>query len=824
MKNIYIITLFVLLLAGGNTAQTWDWAKGANPLANGEGYGTATDSYGNVYICGFVNGMNNVFPGVNFIAGRKIYLAKYDASGAQVWVRTQDNNNNLCFAYWVHTDGSGNVFVTGTYSNQIVFSTYTLTSTGNYDTYIVKFDGSGNVLWAKSGGGAQYDAIFSGSSDAAGNSYVTGYSSSTVCVFGTTALNFNSINHGFLVKYDPMGNVIWSTSGITTGNELGNSVNCDQLGNVFMTGYFSTPSISFGSNTLVCSGLQDLYLVKYDSGGNALWAVSSTGNSSEYGHSVSTNSIGDVYLGGYYTGTLVTIGAQTFTNASNGNAGGFVAKFAGSGAPMWAVHIDGGSPVWCVNAHQAGVFVVGSIQGSSLQIGNYTATVNPVVDDSFFASFDSNGGLIYATPLIAGGDDQISVANSGSCVAYLGGDYAVNQFALGATTLYVSGSIEIPFIGKLLMNTVPLISGNLKICPGVSATITASGSLSYVWNGLPGPNSIVVAPPVNTTYTVTGTGVCGTGSTAVTVSVDPLPVYSVTASSPSVCSGSSVALTAGGNATFNWSGGISNGVPFFPSSTSAYIVTATNSYNCTHTTAVTIPVAPTPTIPPVATSTAICPGNTTTLTATGASNYTWLPVGFNSSLIIVNPQASVNYTLIQANGNCIDTSMILIIVNPAPTLVFSPASPSICIGTWGKVKVSGAHIYQWLNGIDSVLNLMPAVTSIFTVTGTNTLTGCSTTSGVQVTVLSCVGIAELFGDETLLQIYPNPARDQVSVKIPGNRKARFIAQNSLGETVVSVDTETGQTTLHLSALARGIYLCFLVEDDCVRRSAKLCVE
>src|SRR5436190_9119984 len=154
MKNYFLI-LFVLVLQKSNlTAQVsdWLWAKGA----------------------GTVN---------------------------------TESSNGVC------TDANGCSYITGSFQNaNISFDSIVLTNQGGNDYFIAKYDGSGNVIWAQSAGGIYDEAGADIVSDASNNVYVTGYFSSPSITFGSFTLN--SLNPGsldiFIVKYNPSGNVVWA--------------------------------------------------------------------------------------------------------------------------------------------------------------------------------------------------------------------------------------------------------------------------------------------------------------------------------------------------------------------------------------------------------------------------------------------------------------------------------------------------------------------------------------------------------------------------------------------------------------------------------------
>ena len=113
------------------------------------------------------------------------------------------------------------------------------------------------------------------------NLYITGGFSSASIAFSTTVLNNNSAGTSdvFLVKYDLDGNTIWANRAGDADAEAGNSVAIDTLGNAFITGFFASNTINFGTTTLTNSGAgyRELFVTAYGSNGNVAWAKTATG-------------------------------------------------------------------------------------------------------------------------------------------------------------------------------------------------------------------------------------------------------------------------------------------------------------------------------------------------------------------------------------------------------------------------------------------------------------------------------------------------------------------------------------------------------------------
>lgn len=146
------------------------------------------------------------------------------------------------------------------------------------------------------------------------------------------------------------------------------------------------------------------------------------------------------------------------------------------------------------------------------------------------------------------------------------------------------------------VNALPVVNAgpDQSGCDGLIVTLAGSGAANYVWdNGV--VNGIPFQPNVGTVnYTVIGTDVNGCSSMDnVNVTINDLPV--ITASDVVICEGDSVILTAQGATTYTWSGGIQNGVPFYPTESALYVVTGTNIHGCSATDTVSVIVNPSPT-------------------------------------------------------------------------------------------------------------------------------------------------------------------------------------------------------------------------------------
>jgi len=304
--------------------------------------------------------------------------------------------------------------------------------------------------------------------------------------------------------------------------------------------------------------------------------------------------------------------------------------------------------------------------------------------------------------------------------------------------------------------TISVSPSTPTICIGSSTTLTASGATSYAWSPTTGLSastgaSVTANPTSTTTYTVTGTGSNGcTKSQTVVVTVNPAPSLTFSPSSPAVCIGSTTTVTASGAGSYTWSPstGLNTttgaSVSANPSVTTVYSINATGSNGCTGTQSLTVTVNPLPTLTLSPSSPAVCNGSTTTLTATGATTYSWSPAtnlsATTGASITANPTTATNYTLTGTNSNgCVNTKAFSVAVNALPSLSINPSSATICTGTSTNLTASGATTYTWSpnTGLSattgSTVTANPTATQTYSISGTNA-NGCVGTTTVTVNV------------------------------------------------------------------------------------------
>lgn len=434
MKKLIIILVVISLFCFSGIkilAQTpaWSWAESAT--GSEETSSIAADAAGNSYAVGKFTGTSVTFGTYTLInqdpAGLKsdLFIAKYDADGNVVWAKGAWTDMTMVDgANSVATDASGNIYMTGFFaSDTILFGSVPVKNKfyTKDDAFIVKFNSAGNAIWAKGIGGNMYDSGRSITVDGSGNVFVTGTFQWSMTI-GSTILESDDHSNGshndvFLAKYGPNGNFLWAVNAEGSVADIPESVAADNQGNVYITGYYNSRTLTFGTHSITNTNAgssdefipNDIFIAKYDANGNCLWAKNAGGDYPDAASSVKANQDGNIYLTGYFKSPVITIGTKTLTNAETAGARNdlFLAKFDGSGNVLWAKS-SGGTGDDCAysidfddngNIYQAGYFT-----SNPITFGTVTIALDDP-SDCFLAGYDKDGKVSWV--LTSNGESQI---------------------------------------------------------------------------------------------------------------------------------------------------------------------------------------------------------------------------------------------------------------------------------------------------------------------------------------------------------------------------------------------------------------------------------
>jgi hypothetical protein len=438
MKKLYLYLLLTSLCINLQ-AQHFDWAKLEGHYAYDYGYAITTDNAGNVYAAGKYE-ENAVFSGVTLPnqGNHDIWVAQYSPSGSLNWIRTAGGGSGD-YAWGIACDNTY-VYVAGEIEGTnetitFVGSPITLTCISSNDIFVAKYDLNGNLLWARSAGGSNYEKATSVAYDNSGNVYICGYYRGTVTFGGTTTINCTTdgIEDLFIAKYDASGTFQWVRHAGSTGRDEARSILCDGSGNVYMCGFYSDGCV-FGSQTLSSPNgpWYQIFLAKYDASGNLQWVKTAGSDYDDVGWSITMDNTGRIYMSGEFNADANFDGTHIY---SAGMADVFVACYNASGVLQW-VKRAGGSLIdraRGIGTDGTSIFITGQFGN----IGTFGSTTLTAADSSdvFMAALNNNGDFLWATSVTGAADayDDLGYESGIAITGRAGAVYATGSLLDGGT-------------------------------------------------------------------------------------------------------------------------------------------------------------------------------------------------------------------------------------------------------------------------------------------------------------------------------------------------------------------------------------------------------
>ncbi|MCA9011534.1 MAG: hypothetical protein KDB01_17400 [Planctomycetaceae bacterium] len=386
----------------------------------------ATDASGDRYVIGTFSGTVDFDAAAdstyNLVAqgNYDAYVAKYEADGTFAWAQRMGgdativsgsvtNSLSTDSGVQITLDGSGNVYIVGTFTGSADFGSaapLSASAAGDRDAFVAKLNASDGVFqWAKSWGTTGPDLAEGVGVDSAGNVYTSGLHAG--------APNYYTLTYDSdIIKFNSSGIKVWSRSIATRSGTPSGGLAVDSSGNTFVAGSFlgtvdfdpgnKTNNVSSGSSYSAYSG----FVLKLTTAGNYSWVspfVSQTVGSTSglsYVNSVALDGSGNVVVGGQYHNSVdFDSGRGTTTLPTIG--GGFISKLNSKGGLVWARALESSSTTF-VNDLAVGtdgsIYATGTFFGTvdlDPSAGSYTRTTAGS-GDAYVLKLTSAGGFSWA--------------------------------------------------------------------------------------------------------------------------------------------------------------------------------------------------------------------------------------------------------------------------------------------------------------------------------------------------------------------------------------------------------------------------------------------
>jgi hypothetical protein len=688
-------------------------------------------------------------------------------------------------------DNSNNVYTAGYYSGTIDADpgagTTNLTSAGNYDIVISKFDVNGNLVWAKSFGGSGNDVAFSMAVTGAGELYITGYFSGTADfdpsagVYNLTAIGATET---FILKMNSTGVSLWAKQ--FNGSVQGYDIQVDGYGQLYLTGYFGgtcdfNPGASI--NNLTTGSNQSGYIVRLDTSGNYQWArmlycANAASSSKCFALTLDGVLNPNIYVVGGYIGTNdFDVGAGNLNATAQGGSDAFVLKLDFSGNTIWAKTFGSTSTVLEERAlgvtldPSGNVYTTGQYWGMvdfdpSSSTYNLTSTAGNY--DAFVQKMDASGNFVGAVSIgDVGFDAGIDIDADANNDIFIVGTYGASMDAdpgAGVSTLAHAGSDDV-FVEKLsgslafqwalplggsgqdYINDIDMNSTNIYIAGYYNNTVdinlSSTGVNSVSSNGGSRDQFIGKYAPC----TLPGVISSITGPTTVCENAP----FSLTAASSFWATSYTWSIPGGWTGTSNTST-----LNLTPNSSSGIVyVNGQNNCGTGPVQSVSIAVSNIPATPAISGANTACAGQSYVYSVTPdplATSYNWtFPAGWSGSSTTDNISLTANgiggNVEVSASNSCGSSSPASIAVtgNAIPqSPSFSTGSNTMCSGEtaiFELIPVGNAIDYSWTlpvgwsgNSTSTVITLTTGNVSGNVEVTANNVCGSSSPSTFPVTV------------------------------------------------------------------------------------------
>jgi hypothetical protein len=387
-----------------------------------EGRSIAVDGSGNVFVAGRSSSTWG-HPMREYTGATDTFAVKLNSSGALVW-NTFLGGSGTDWGYGIAADGNGNVYVAGW--SDATWGSPVHTYTGDYDAFAVKLNSSGALVWNTFLGGSGSDTAHDIAVDASGNAFVSG---SSDAAWGSPVRAYTGDFDAFAAKLDSSGALAWHTFLGGSLEEYGEEITLDDHGGVFMAG---NSYGTWGSPVRGFSAAADAFVVKLNSSGTLVWNTFLGGSGTDAGYGIAAYG-SDLYVAGR---SNVTWGSPV--RVYTGGYDAFAAELNSSGALVWNTFLGG-------SGFDEGASVAVDRGGNVYMAGYSTATWGIPLrayagdNDAFAAKLTSSGALTVNTFLGDSGDDRsygIAVDGSGTYMA------ALSNSAWGSPVLPFAGGYD----------------------------------------------------------------------------------------------------------------------------------------------------------------------------------------------------------------------------------------------------------------------------------------------------------------------------------------------------------------------------------------------
>lgn len=291
-----------LFAAKLSSAGIWEWAVAVGGSGSDNAAGVAVDASGHVFVTGSFS--NQASFGTTTLTSRgdmDVFVAQISAQGQWLWAigaggPGQDQARDLT------ASSTGELLVAGQFAETAVFGTSQLISNGSSDAFVARLTRAGAWQWATAAGGTDNDEVTALTTNAAGEVYVTGYFSDSV-MFGSSVLTGSGMDDAFVGKLNSAGRWQWATAATSSNTAYGKGITADPAGGVFVTGSFNGNAV-FGTTRLCSNGSDDGFVARLTTSGQWQWTTVLASDYLESIVGIALDKMGKLYVAGTFSSTI----------------------------------------------------------------------------------------------------------------------------------------------------------------------------------------------------------------------------------------------------------------------------------------------------------------------------------------------------------------------------------------------------------------------------------------------------------------------------------------------------------------------------------------
>ncbi len=336
-------------------ARTWGGYK-----KDEHGQGVAVDGSDNVYVTGYYGMTVDFDPGPGTATHTSnghgdVFISKFNSMGQFQWVRTIGGGSTEV-GFGIAADYAGNVYATGYFYGQGIDLSagqkpggHMVSSNGNADTFLTKFNTDGGFEWARSWGGDESDYAYDiALTDDGSTAYICGHFSdsvdfpSSLVRGGYSTYTSNGKRDAYLCKIDHNGSFKWARAFGGTERDQCLSIAVDGYDNIYTAGFYSE-TVNFNPKATpvihTSNGVHDAFLAKYTPNGTFLWAHTWGAGMYDEVFGVAADPLGAAYVTGIFGGIVNFASAGFNTHTSEGVRDIFLCSFPSDGEWGDKLHI-----------------------------------------------------------------------------------------------------------------------------------------------------------------------------------------------------------------------------------------------------------------------------------------------------------------------------------------------------------------------------------------------------------------------------------------------------------------------------------------------------